>query len=1037
MKIKGKHSRWLLIPISLLIQTTSFPQNENIAIHILRLEKELENSPVNKKVDLLNLLSAEYLTINPEKARVYAENALQLARMVENHEGKSRALYNLGKAQFSLFEYDSAVKNYQLAREFEISRGNDSLVSDLSYLMGKAYFEINDYNAALNYILKSIEAEQKFNRPQKMISCIQFLGSVYYALGNYQSSLVSYKRAADIAQNVNNIQDLADISNRMGIVYNDLGSFEKALEYYLKSLKLVEELQDKQGIARTLNNIGIVYYEWGNKEKALEFYQKSLKMEEELGNRLGIGDSYNNIGIVYGDWDQNELAIKYYGNAIEIYEEFRDNEGTADVMNNLGESYFAMGNYEKAFEYLTKSLEIEKKLGNKYGMAQSYHTLGSSYFELSDLNKAIEFNLKSFAISDSLNLSALLVDNYDLFYKIYEKKKNYALALENFRNYSRQKDTIYNRQFHNNLAEIQAKYEIARFDKERELMTQDAVVKGKEIRTQRTYLIIIFILMLVFGILVYYDIRSKMKANTRLNNINEDLTGQKEKLTRTLEALSKSEAKYKNLVENSPTGIIYIDNDGNILEVNKKILEILGSPGEDATKEINCLTYPLLRKVGLSDAIIKSIETGEVVFNETFYTSAWGKKVFLRYYITPVANKNDKITNLIINVEDVTLSKEAELIKIQSESKYRVLVENSLQAMLIIQEGKLIFANSRMEELTQYKFVELANKQDNWIKSLIHQEDYERVIKNIELATKKKKSPARNEYKYVRKDGTIRWIETLGSIVDYYEKPAILVVAIDITERKQGESVLVESAQQLRQANAMKDKFFSIIAHDLKNPFSVILGFSHLLYEAYDNFDEKQRKSFIKNICEASENTFKLLQNLLEWSKTQTGKIQFSPAYINIHELTEENISVLKTTIVDKKIKVINKIDEESTAWADANMVKTILRNLLTNALKFTQPGGKVEISAINSEKYIEINVSDTGIGIEPENCQRLFRIDEQYKTTGTNNEEGSGLGLILCSEFVEKNNGKIWVESTIGKGSSFKFTLPIKNSLLSSDPVS
>ncbi len=1016
----------VIIPLFLLVQPASFTQNENVAIRILRLEKELESSPVNKKVDLLNLLSAEYLTINPEKARIYAENALQLARMVENQDGKSRALYNLGKAHYSLFNYDSAVKNYRLALEFEKSRGNDTLVSDLSFLIGKSFFEINDYKTALEYVLNSIEMEQKFNRPKQMINYLQYLGSVYYSLGNYQPSLVSYKKAADIAQNVNELQDLADITNRMGIVYNDLGSFEKALEYYLKSLKLVEDLQNKQGIARTLNNIGIVYYEWGNKEKALEFYQRSLKIEEELGNRQGIGDSYNNIGIIYGDWDQNELAIKYYGNAIEIYEEFRDNEGTADAMNNLGESYFAMGNYEKAFEYLAKSLDIEIKLGNNYGMAQSYHTLGESYYELNDLSKAIDFNLKSFAISDSLKLSALLAENYNLFYKIYEKKKNYALALENFRNYSRQKDTIYNRQFHNNLAEIQAKYEIDRYDKERELMTQDAVIKGNEIRTQRTYLIIIFILMLVFGILVYYDIRSKMKANNSLNLINKDLTEQKEKLTQTLEALSKSEAKYKNLVENSPTGIIYIDNLGKILEVNKKILEILGSPGEEATKEINCLTFPLLRKVGLSDAIIKCIETGEVVFNENLYTSAWGKQVYLRYYITPVITKHDIITNLIINVEDVTLSKEAEQIKIQSESKYRVLVENSLQAMLIIQEGKLIFANSRMEELTQYKFVELADKQNDWIKSLIHQEDFERVKRNIEQAINKKKTPARNEYKYIRKDGSIRWIETLGSIVDYNEKPAILVVAIDITERKQGESVLVESAQQLRKANAMKDKFFSIIAHDLKNPFSVILGFSHLLYEAYDNFDEKQRKSFIKNICEASENTFKLLQNLLEWSKTQTDKIEFKPSYINIHELVSENVSVLKATTVGKKIKIVNKIAEGAAAWADENMVKTILRNLLTNAVKFTHSGGTVDITATNSDKYIEISVTDTGIGIEPENCRRLFRIDEQYKTSGTNNEEGSGLGLILCKEFVEKNNGKIRVESKFGKGSSFKFTLPI-----------
>ncbi|MBM3435819.1 MAG: PAS domain S-box protein, partial [Bacteroidetes bacterium] len=706
----------------------------------------------------------------------------------------------------------------------------------------------------------------------------------------------------------------------------------------------------------------------------------------------------------------------------------RDEEGMADAFNNLGESFFNQGEFDKAFEYLNRSLELEKKLGNKYGMAESYHTLGLSYFELSELNKAIEYNLKSFAIADSLSLSVLLVEIYNLFYKIYEKKKNYALALENYRNYALQKDSIYNPQFHSNLAEIQAKYEIDRYDRERVLMTQEAYVKGKEIRTQRVYLIIIFFLMIVFGILVYYDIKSKLKANARLREINKDLTIQKEKLMHTLDALSKSESKYKNLVENSPTGILYIDHEGNILEVNRKILEILGSPGEAATKQINCLTFPLLQKVGLSDAILKSIATREVIYNESPYTSKWGKEVYLRYYITPIADSEDKISNLIINIEDFTQKQEAEQLKIKSESQYKILVENSLQAMLIIQDGKLIFANSRMEYLTQYKFSELAEKQGHWLKSLIHPEDFGKVITNIELALKKKKIPTRNEYKYIRKDGAVRWIETLGSVVDYNNKPAILVVAIDITERKENESILIESEKQLRKANVMKDKFFSIIAHDLKNPFGSIMGFSSLLYEAYDNFDDKQRKTFIKNICETSENTFKLLQNLLEWSKTQTGKFEFIPVNINIYEIAEENLSVLKSSAGNKKIKLINKIKENTFVWADENMVKAVIRNLLTNAIKFTYNGGRVEVSTKNTGKFIEVCFADTGKGSEPENLERLFRIDDQYKTPGTVNEEGSGLGLILCKEFIEKNGGKIWVESEPGTGSRFKFTLQAEN---------
>jgi signal transduction histidine kinase len=223
----------------------------------------------------------------------------------------------------------------------------------------------------------------------------------------------------------------------------------------------------------------------------------------------------------------------------------------------------------------------------------------------------------------------------------------------------------------------------------------------------------------------------------------------------------------------------------------------------------------------------------------------------------------------------------------------------------------------------------------------------------------------------------------------------------------------------------MKDKFFSIIAHDLKNPFNAIVGFANLLYEAYDNFDDHQRKTFIKNICEASDSTFKLLQNLLEWSKTQTGKMEINPEKIDVEMAIRENIAVLKSAADNKKIKIKTSVPENSFVYADNNMVKAVIRNLISNAIKFTGFDGKIEISAKISGGNVEVCVADTGVGIKPADLLRLFRIADHFKTKGTENEDGSGLGLILCKEFVEKNGGKIWVESKPGAGSKFKFTLP------------
>jgi len=1015
----------LLILIFLCAITSLFSQSDEKAINITKLEKEIENSAVAEKPELLNQLSKEYLSLNPEKAKLNANNALELAIIINDENQESKALINLADANYYLEEFDESVKLYFRALSTAGNKNIDTIASGLYFDIGLAYAGRNVYDSAIFFIQHSIQIEKQLSR-EKELSELNFqLGNIYHTTGDFQQALLYFKMALDTQEKLQDINRVAEITNNIGIVYFDLGSFEKALQYYLESLKLVEELQNKQGIAHTLNNIGIVYYEWGNNEKALEYYQKSLRIEEELNNTMGIADSYNNIGIVYSYWDQNELAIDYYNKALDIYDEYGDDDGKANALNNIGESFFELGDHANALEYLLNSLKIEEKLGNKLGIAQSYQTIGKVYFNLGNLNEAHNNNTKSFILADSLEFSSVLLTNYELYYEIFKKRNNHLKALEFYRLYAEQKDTIYNKQFHKNLAEIQAKYEIDRIDRERELMVEEYKEKDKEIKTQRTYLLIVFVLMLVFGSLVYYDIKTKIKANRKLKDINKEITEQKEKLTETLEELGKSETKYKNLVEHSPTGIIYIDKKGKILETNKKILEILGSPSEEDTKEINCLKFPPLQEVGLSDAILKCIKTGKMFFSEATYKSKWGKKANLRYNITPIKNRLGNVSSLIINIEDITSSKEAERSRIQSELKYQTLVENSIQAMLVIQEGKLVFANSRMEELTQYKFKDLTGNDKDWLKVLIHPDDFNLAKKTILRALKGQKTPTRNQFKYIRKDGKLRWIETLGSVFDYNGSQAILIVAVDVTDRKETESILIESEKQLQNANAMKDKFFSIIAHDLKNPFNAILGFSNLLYEAYDNFDEKQRKTFIKNICEASENTFKLLQNLLEWSRTQTGNIEFNPVNIDLNTLVTENISILKTASDNKKLKISSEIDPKTKVFADENMVKVIIRNLLSNAIKFTKPGGKVEFTSTNKRDFIEICIADSGVGIEGKNLKRLFRIDDQYKTQGTSEEQGSGLGLILCKEFVEKNGGQIWAESDIDAGSKFKFTLP------------
>ncbi|MDF1547876.1 MAG: two-component regulator propeller domain-containing protein [Bacteroidales bacterium] len=238
---------------------------------------------------------------------------------------------------------------------------------------------------------------------------------------------------------------------------------------------------------------------------------------------------------------------------------------------------------------------------------------------------------------------------------------------------------------------------------------------------------------------------------------------------------------------------------------------------------------------------------------------------------------------------------------------------------------------------------------------------------------------------------------------------------------------LSESEKNLKELNATKDKFFSIISHDLKNPFSSLLSMSESVSESFQTLDDEDKHTIFIKIHESVKQIYNLLNNLLTWSRSQSKRISFEQVEFSISSLIEININLHRPLAEKKGIKLISDYDENIRAFADREMINTVIRNLFSNAIKFSNNGDSIEIMAIKRGPVIEIQIKDQGIGISAENQEKLFRIDVKFKSNGTSGEKGTGLGLILCKEFVEKNGGQIKVESMEGKGSIFRFTVPIK----------
>jgi signal transduction histidine kinase len=253
----------------------------------------------------------------------------------------------------------------------------------------------------------------------------------------------------------------------------------------------------------------------------------------------------------------------------------------------------------------------------------------------------------------------------------------------------------------------------------------------------------------------------------------------------------------------------------------------------------------------------------------------------------------------------------------------------------------------------------------------------------------------------------------------------IALLEKEISLRAEVESRLIKHETELEKLNATKDRFFSIIAHDLRNPFNSIIGMSHLIVQQSENLGKKEIIDSVQDIHSSSILVYKLLENLLEWSRLQRGVIKPQPENLHVIDYINEALSIHRNMIHNKDINVKLEIEEGIKVYGDGNMLRTILRNLISNAIKFTPRGGSITLASVIDGQNVVLSISDTGAGIPPEVLPRLFDIDRQHTTKGTEKETGSGLGLILCREFIEKMEGSIMVTSEIDEGSVFKILLP------------
>ena len=490
------------------------------------------------------------------------------------------------------------------------------------------------------------------------------------------------------------------------------------------------------------------------------------------------------------------------------------------------------------------------------------------------------------------------------------------------------------------------------------------------------------------------------------------------------------------------------DLDGNILYVNERCCEISKYSREELIGKSHRIINSGYHSKYFFENLYSTLKKGEIWRGEIRNKAKDGSIFWVATTIVPIKDKEGNILEYFASRTDITHRKNMEeelfasqqLLKEQNDKLRHAQKEMYLMHSryldifylapigycTINEDGSLQEANLALMGKLDYSHLEITKLK---IYDFILPEEHDMLnlyLKNV----KETGNPKSFEVRMKKKNETTFWVQLeLVSFTDNDGMSQYLIAMIDISERKQIEHTLQTYTHELEKTNKTKDKFFNIIAHDLRNPFAGIMSLSDIMQKSLVENNNEQASIFLKYtqmIFNSSKSALSLIDNLAQWAKTQTGDIAVNHRKVSFNFLVSITIPIVSGNAFNKNISIETDLTEENIVYADEYLITTVLRNLLTNAIKFTHANGKIVVSTKNKDGFLEVSVNDSGIGMNPQNLEKIFNIDSKFSNLGTNNEKGTGLGLILCKEFVELQGGKIWVTSNVGIGSTFTFTLPL-----------
>ena len=769
---------------------------------------------------------------------------------------------------------------------------------------------------------------------------------------------------------------------------NLFGQIPEFSNPYIDSLKQQIDFASDSAKVDLLNQIAYNYYYYYH--DSTEGYAKlAIELADSLDYKKGLSEALRMMGIAFQADNNDVEAIEWLFKGLETAQSINYHQGIADNLNSIGILYNSIEDYDQAISFFNRSVIYQKIARNRLREGILYTNIGVIYTIRNELDSSLYYFQKSKVILDSIGEEKWIAMVYSQFGGLWIKLK----ALKKAEEFSekameiglRTGQTFHLRKSYQNFAEIYLE------------LKQYSLAKKMADKALKTSKQIGFIPFIIEAYQVEYQIKAQQKQYKSALFYHEKYSVYRDSLRLDQKRNEASLIRHQMELEQK-------ENENLILRKEKET--------QLAQNIANKAVIQRQTVIGLGIVIIL------IMVSIVAY-------IFFRLR----QKERDSNTKLSKSNEDLEEQKEelsatlqmVEHLNAQLQAQNNTLNKTSIVSITDL-EGHIISVNENFCDVTGYTRDELLGKNHSVIKSGEHS--------NLEMSEMWKAisegNTWRGEFKNKRKNGSYFWADTaIAPIFDDNGKPKqFFSLQFDITRRKNYLDQLATKRQELEDLNKLKDKLLSVVSHDFRSPLNSLRGTLTLFLKGA--LTNEELNMLTKDLVEKLDNTYNLLENLLNWAKSQMQGMKVYAKEVDLKTISKDCVDLLFPVANKKHIKINNNIKKPTTVFADNEMVKLLIRNLMSNAIKFTTTGNEIILDVKPDKDFVTISVKDNGTGISNENQDKLFKL-ESFSTRGTSNESGMGLGLLLCKDFVQRNGGKIWFESELGKGSIFFFTLPVK----------